>query len=105
MAEADGEALESLLAEVDLSGKGLEELAAMLEGLTVEADDPPAAKAPRRSAAARKKGQKVVGFTVGTFTFTVARQQYDAWLSAVEARVGNDADAVIKEIKRRLKIG
>jgi hypothetical protein len=103
MAEADGDALESLLADVDLSGRGLEELAALLDGLT-EPEAPPPAKAAKKAATARQKGPKTVGITIGTFSFTAGRQQYDAWLSAVEAKVGPDADQVIKEIKRRLKI-
>jgi hypothetical protein len=104
MAEVDTVALEGLMEDVDLSGKGLEDLSALLEGMTDGQDAPPTAHGAKKTTTARKKGPKTVGVIVGTFSFTVGRQAYDAWLSAIEAKTGGDADQVIKEIKRRLKL-
>lgn len=105
MATADTDALESLLAEVDLEGKGMEELASMLDALADQDDDDgPGGKSVAASQTPRKRGPRMMRFTCGSFTFDVERQAYDAWLSAIEGKVSADADAVIKEIKRRLKL-
>ena len=105
MAVADGDALESLLADVDLDGKGMEDLAAFLDRLAEQDGNAVAPATPAGPPAAeRKRAPRVTRFVCGAFTFEVERQAYDAWLSGIEAKTGRDADQVIKELRRRLKI-
>lgn len=108
MAEADAGAMESLLAEVDLNGKGLDDLTSLLDLLADDPEEedraPAQSRAGKASATPRKRGPRVMRFTCGSFTFDVPRQHYDSWLSDIESKTGSDADQVIKELKRRLKL-
>ena len=52
----------------------------------------------------RKRGPRTVRCVVGTYTFEVERQQYDAWMHPIEAKASSDSDRVIRELRRRLKL-
>ncbi|NLF32049.1 MAG: hypothetical protein GX591_14325 [Planctomycetes bacterium] len=109
MATPDGDALESLLAEVDLQDGALEDLVGLLDAMADDADryeGPPAAEDDEdgEPAEPRHRGQRVMRFVCGAYTFEVPRQAYDAWLTAIEAKVSADPDRVIAELKRRLQL-
>lgn len=55
--------------------------------------------------AGRKRGERTALVIVGHLKFELPRVAFDRWLAAVEAKVGNDPDRVVAEIKRRLKLG
>lgn len=89
-------------AEFDIEAAGFtdDELQNMVDEI-----DGPEDRPGRAAAGDRKKGPHVMRFVCGGFTFDVPRQQYDAWLSTIESKTGTtDADQVIKEITRRLKL-
>jgi hypothetical protein len=105
MAETDADALESLLAEVDLEGEGMDDLEGYLDTLiesSASEYDPSDAKTT--SSKNRKRGPSVMEFALGGFHFEIGRQEYDAWLTRIEEKTGGDPDRVIREIKRRLKL-
>ena len=52
----------------------------------------------------RKRGERIALVIVGHLKFELPRVEFDRWLAAVEAKVGNDPDRVVREIKRRLKL-
>jgi len=52
--------------------------------------------------ASRKRGERTALVIVGHLKFELPRVEFDRWLAAVEAKVGNDPDRVVREIKRRL---
>ena len=106
MAVADGDALESLLAEIDLD-TNMEDLSAMLDGMIEDAEGPDPRPVPERNAAEmadRHRGERITTIIVGHLKFEIPRKDFDVWLAAVEEKVGNDPDRVIREIKRRLKL-
>lgn len=109
MALPDADALETLLAEIDLDGAEYTDLSATLERLVElgeRIDEMPAAgDEDEGDAGERKRGPRTMRFVCGQFTFDVPRQAYDTWLSAVEGKAGTDPDQVIKELKRRLRLG
>ena len=80
--------------------------------VSMHADDadryegPPAAEDDEdgEPAEPRHRGQRVMRFVCGAYTFEVPRQAYDAWLTAIEAKVSADPDRVIAELKRRLQL-
>jgi hypothetical protein len=41
---------------------------------------------------------------IGSYKFPISREDYTAWLNTIRERVGFDDGAVVKEIRRRLKI-
>jgi hypothetical protein len=41
---------------------------------------------------------------IGPYRFTIEREKYEKWLEKLRQKVGFDDDAVIKEVKRRLKL-
>jgi hypothetical protein len=106
LSEFDSELLAAQLEEleiedVDLASMGFSE--AEMADLVKMTEDPPAKRGPKTKA--RHRGERTAMFLIGHLKFEITRKDFDAWLSAVEAKSGSDPDAVIREVKRRLKIG
>ncbi len=53
----------------------------------------------------RKRGERTALFLAGHLKFEIPRAAFDRWLTSVEAKVGNDPDKIVREIKRRLRLG
>lgn len=94
--------LEEAEYDFEVTGFSDDELTKMLEDLE-SAGEPIGTDRP--TAAERKRGERVTWITVGHLKFEVPRQRFDQWISTIEAKVGSDPDRVVKELKRRLKIG
>jgi len=62
------------------------------------------APGPKRRTAKRHRSQKIAAFTAGTYTFDVPRAEYERWVQDLAEKVTDDPDAIIREIRRRLKV-
>jgi len=85
--------------DFEVTGFCDEELQDLLD--EIEADDDRAIAADR---AGRKRGERTTLIVIGHLKFEVPRSAFDRWISAIEQKIGNDPDKVVKEIKRRLKL-
>ena len=109
MADTDPDALESLMAEIDLTDEGLSEIVGYLDKLISQPTAPIGGDEPDgdeldEPGESRKRGERTACFVIGGLKFEIPRPEFDAWLISIEDKVGNDPDRVIREIKRRLKI-
>lgn len=52
----------------------------------------------------RKRGERTAAIVIGHLKFEMPRGRFDQWMAAIEAKVGDDMDRVVREIKKRLKI-
>jgi hypothetical protein len=91
--------------EIPLEAAGFSdsELADMLAELE-EVDEEEGEETPAGDGSDRHRGERVATIVIGHLKFDIARGDFDAWLAAVEDKVGNDPDRVIREVKRRLKL-
>jgi ParB-like chromosome segregation protein Spo0J len=87
--------------EFDIAAAGFtdEELQELVEAV----DEPPGAVG-RPAGTERHRGERTALFLAGHLKFEVPRQDFDRWHSELEAKVGNDPDRVVREIKRRLRL-
>jgi hypothetical protein len=101
----DDNALAEIIGSIDdealLAATGFndEELAKLVEGLDgqlgdgLSGNDRPDKENPANTQC-----------VIGPYRFTIEREKYETWLEKVRQKVGFDDDAVIKEVKRRLKL-
>ena len=89
-------------ADFDLAAAGFtdEELQQLVE----DVDEPKGRPIRTAAGGSRKRGERTALFLVGHFKFEIPRKEFDHWLSGLEAKVGNDPDRIVGEIKRRLKV-
>jgi len=88
-------------ADYDLASIGYTdaEFQELFKDATSEAED---GEGNEGETASRKRGERTAVIIVGHLKFELPRVEFDRWLAAVEAKVGNDPDRVVREIKRRL---
>jgi ParB-like chromosome segregation protein Spo0J len=88
-------------ASYDLTAVGFSEaeLQSLLKDATGEEEDE---EGEGGEMASRKRGERTALVIVGHLKFELPRVEFDCWLAGLEAKVGNDPDRVVREIKRRL---
>ena len=106
LSDFDEELLAAQLAELDEADYDLAsigytdaEFQELFKDATSEAED---GEGNEGETASRKRGERTAVIIVGHLKFELPRVEFDRWLAAVEAKVGNDPDRVVREIKRRL---
>jgi len=87
--------------EFDVSAAGFNE--DELQELLDRVEEPPG-RPIGGGAASRHRAERRTLFVAGHLTFEVPRRQFERWLSGLEAKVGEDPDRLVAEIKRRLAI-
>jgi len=91
--------------EFDVSAAGFDE--DEIQELLDRVEDPPGrplTQGVKGGAASRRRAERRTLFVAGHLTFEVPRRQFERWLSGLEAKVGEDPDRLLAEIKRRLNL-
>ncbi len=86
---------------IEAVGYDEDEISALLAELE-EVDEPAEADEPAAPVRTRTVADTVV--TIGGYRFTVPRVDYEEWLEKLRQKVGLDDEAIIGELKRRLKL-
>jgi hypothetical protein len=109
LSDFDEELLAAQLAELDEADYDLAsigftdaEFQELFKDATGEGED---GEGNEGETASRKRGERTAVIIVGHLKFEMPRVEFDRWLAGLEAKVGNDPDRVVREIKRRMGLG